>query len=57
MYNNYRLFYSEVSNMEIYLDKCPDESHIGRAGRRVQYDFLIWARVQIYFHIGHFTVK
>jgi len=41
----YRLLYSWLYNTEIYFDNCPDDFHIGRADRRVQYGKVIWARV------------
>ena len=36
--------------------KCPDDYHIGRADRRVQYAKVNWARVQLYFGILQSTV-
>ena len=44
--NKYRLLYSWLYNTEVYLDKCPDDYHIGHADKRVQYGKVIWVRVQ-----------
>ena len=37
--NNYKLLYSWLYNTEIYLYKCPDDYHIGRA---------VWTKCGIY---------
>ena len=45
------LYCTILYKVELYLDKFPDDYHIGRADAQVQCGKVIWEQVLIYFGI------